>query len=70
MKLPFNLVTIYHTGEEEIYCIDINRIGKYQEPVIISYAIGVDLEHQTYEVIANDFGEFFLQRIKIELGIS
>lgn len=70
VNLPSNLVVIYHTGGEEMFCLDINKIGKYQEAMIVSYAIGVDSEHQTYEIIANDFGEFFLQRVKLELGIS
>ncbi|ATW25299.1 SMI1/KNR4 family protein [Candidatus Formimonas warabiya] len=70
INLPSNLVIIYHTGGEEMFCLDINKIGKHQEPIIVSYAIGTDLKHQIYEMIANDFGEFFLQRIKLELGIS
>lgn len=70
VNLPLNLVVIYHTGGEEMFCLDINKIGKYQEPIIVSYVIGVDSEHQIYEIIANDFGEFFLQRVKLELGIS
>lgn len=70
VNLPSNLVIIYHTGGEEMFCLDFNRLGKHQEPAVVSYVIGVDLEFQTYEIIANDFGEFLLQRVKMELGIS
>lgn len=70
VNLPSNLVVIYHTGGEEIFCLDTNKPGKHGEPAVISYAIGVDPKHQTYEIIANDFGEFLLQRVKLELGIS
>ncbi len=70
INLPSNLLIIYHTGGEEMFCLDINKIGRYGEPVVVSFIIGVDLEFQKYEVIANDFGEFFLQRVKSELGIS
>lgn len=69
VNLPSNLVIIYHTGGEEMFCLDFNKTGKYQEPAVVSYVIGVDLEYQTYEIIANDFGEFLLQRVKLELGI-
>ncbi len=69
-KLPPNMIVIYHTGGEEMYCLDINKTGKLGEPPVVSYAIGVDLEFQKYEIIANDFGEFLLERIKSELDIS
>lgn len=70
VNLPSTLVIIYHTGGEEMFCLNFNKLGKHQEPVVVSYVIGVDLEFQTYEIIANDFGEFLLQRVKMELGIS
>lgn len=69
-NLPSNLVIIYYAGGEEMFCLDINKLGKYEESVVVSYLIGVDLEYQTYEIIADDFGEFLLQRVKSELGIS
>jgi antitoxin YobK len=64
--LPQNLLIIYHTGGAEMFCLDFRKA----EPKVVSYTIGVSSEHQTYEVIANDFGEFLLQRINFELGIS
>lgn len=70
INLPSNLLIIYHTGGEEIFCLDFSKLNKSNEPAVVSYAIGVDLEFQAYEVIANDFGEFILQRVKIELGIA
>lgn len=68
-NLPHNLLVIYHSGGEEMFCLDFNKIDNSGEPAVVSYAIDVDLKHQTYEVVANDFGEFFLQRVKIEFGI-
>lgn len=69
VNLPKNLVIIYHSGGEEMFCLDVNKIGKYKEPVVVSYVIGVEAKFQKYEVIANDFGEFLLQKVKLELGI-
>jgi len=70
VNLPSNLVIIYYTGGEEMFCLDFNKLGKHQEPAVVSYVIGVGLEYQTYEMIANDFGEFLLQRAKTELNNS
>lgn len=67
--LPVNLLVIYHTGGEEMFCIDFNQVGAFNEPIVVSYLIGLDKKDQTFEKIANDFGEFLLQRVKIQLGI-
>jgi hypothetical protein len=67
IELPSNLVIIYHTGGEEMFCLDLNTMGKYGEPAVVSYVIGVNLEDQIFEIIANDFGEFLLQRVESEL---
>lgn len=64
-----NLVIIYHTGGEEMFCIDVSQKNEFNESPIVSYSIGVDPEYQKYELIASDFGEFFLQRIKTELDL-
>lgn len=70
VNLPSNLIVIYHTGREEIFCLDTDKSGKQGESALVSYVIGVDSKHQTYETIANDFGEFLLKRVKLELGDS
>ena len=66
-NLPANLVIIYHTGAEEMFCLDFNNLNSDGEPKVISFVIGVDVEYQTYEVIANDFGDFLLDMISQEL---
>jgi hypothetical protein len=69
IDLPRNLVIIYHTGGEEMFCIDVSQKNEFNESPIVSYSIGLDPEHQKNELIARDFGEFFLQRVKSELGL-
>ncbi|MCK4261291.1 MAG: SMI1/KNR4 family protein [Halanaerobiales bacterium] len=68
INLPNNLVIIYDTGSEEIFCLDFNKLNKENEPAVVVFVLGVDLEYQTYEVIADDFGNFLLDRINEELG--
>ena len=68
VNLPQNLLVIYHSGGEEMFCLDINKTGKDAESMIVSYVTGIDSKYQTYEIIAEDFGEFLLQRVKFELG--
>lgn len=58
-----SLVAIHDTGGGEIFCLDISK----PNAPIVAYAIGYDLEVQTYEVIANDFGEFLLDRVEFVL---
>lgn len=68
INLPNNLLIIYHTGGEEMFCLDFNKKSETLEPVVVSYLIGVEQNLQKYEVIASDFGEFLFQRVRIELG--
>ena len=68
VELPNNLLVIYDTGREELFCLDFNKASAENEPTVVVFVPGVDLVHQNYEVIASDFGEFLLQRVKIELG--
>lgn len=65
INLPNNLIIVYHTGGDEVFCINVEDKAK-----IVSFVLGIDLEFQEYEVIAEDFGEFLLKMIKMELEIE
>ncbi len=65
--IPNHLLIVYDTGSEELFCLDFNKLTSENEPAVVVFIPGVDLEYQTYEIIAEDFGEFLLQRVKIEL---
>lgn len=66
-RLPVHLVVIYDTGGEETFCLDFSKMNEHNEPAVVAYATGVDPEYQEYEVIAEDFGEFLLNRVKREV---
>ena len=66
-NLPSNLLVIYDTGSDELFCLDFNQLDNNGEPRVVSFLPGVRLESQTYEVIANDFGDFLLDLVKQEI---
>ena len=49
------------------YCLDFNKINEDGEPPVVVFVPGVDTEHQTYEIIAEDFGNYLLQVVEQEL---
>ena len=67
ISLPNNLLVIYDTGSDELYCLDFQRMNSDNEPVIVSFVPGVDLNKQEYELIANDFGDFLLDMVNREI---
>lgn len=62
-NLPSNLLVIYSTGSDEIFCLDFNKLNLHSEPTVVVFVPGIDLIHQTYEVISEDFGDFLLERV-------
>lgn len=63
VNLPLNLIVIYETGNGEILCLDFNKLNEKNEPPVVAYFPGIDNEYQTYEKIADDFGDFLLERV-------
>ena len=66
VNLPKNLVVIYETGSDEIFCLDFNNLNQEKEPAVVAYIPGEDNKNQRYEKIANDFGDFLLQLVTAE----
>lgn len=69
VNLPENLLVIYDTSSDEILCLDFNKLNIENEPEIVSFVPGLDLNSQKYEKIGEDFGDFLLQRVKLELNM-
>lgn len=63
-SLPENLFIIHNTGSgHELFCLDFNQLNEDNEPKVVLYDPTVGLGYQTYEVIAEDFGDFLLDLI-------
>ncbi|MHB1000983.1 MAG: SMI1/KNR4 family protein [Armatimonadota bacterium] len=67
INLPQNLLIIYHTGGDYVNCLDFNKLNNDGEPAVVDFAPGFDLSIQTYEKIADDFGDFLLDSVTQEL---
>lgn len=66
VDLPMNLVVIYETGGDELFCLDFNNLNEEKEPIVVAYIPGEDNKNQRYEKIADDFGDFLLQLVNVE----
>ena len=66
VKLPKNLLVIYETGSDEIFCLDHSKLNDEEEPAVVSYLPGTDNKNQKYEKIAEDFGDFLLELVDSE----
>ncbi|MBM7364105.1 SMI1/KNR4 family protein [Priestia taiwanensis] len=64
---PNHLLVIYNTGFGEIFCLDYSNLDDTQEPKVVAYSPGFELEVQTYELIADTFGDFLLALVEEEL---
>lgn len=67
IDFPQNLLVIYDTGSDELFCLDFNRRSTASEPIVVAFVPGLDHDMQTNEVIANDFGDFLLEMVKSQL---
>jgi hypothetical protein len=65
INLPPNLLVIYDTGSDELFCLNFN--DNNDEPTIVSFVPGMDVESQPYEIIAKDFGDFLLDLVMQEI---
>lgn len=64
VNLPNNLLVIYDTGMGQLLCLDFNQPS---EPTVVQFFSGVDLDKQTYEIVAKNFGDFLLDLVIQEL---
>ena len=63
INLPVNLLVIYSTGDGKLYCLDYNKLNEEKEPAVVSFFPGFDLDIQKFDIIAEDFGDFLLERV-------
>ncbi len=64
-NLPRGFVAICNSGDGEIICLDCEDLPT--EPPVMVFEPGYPLEEQCWEVVAEDFGEFFLGLVKNEI---
>ncbi|GIN95552.1 hypothetical protein J6TS1_14220 [Siminovitchia terrae] len=67
INLPNNLLVIYDTGSHELFCLDFNQLDEKEEPKVVSFVPGIELERQKCDTIANDFGDFLIDLVMQEV---
>ncbi|MBM7706500.1 hypothetical protein JOD03_001403 [Chryseomicrobium aureum] len=70
VNLPSNFLAICYDGMEEVYCLDFNNVDKNGEPKVVAIDMGYDLEHQKIQIVAEDFGDFLLELVELELELE
>ncbi|MDN7228275.1 SMI1/KNR4 family protein [Planococcus sp. N064] len=66
-NLPLNLLVIYDTGSEELFCLNFNDLDETGDPKVVSYMPGIDMGEQNFEIIAENFGDFLLELLEDSL---
>ena len=67
IQMPKNLYVISDTGADEFYCLDFSKSNEYGEPPVVIFVPGVDNNSQTYEIIAEDLGDYLLEIVEQEV---
>lgn len=67
-SLPERLVLVGDTGMGEYYALDLSRADESGEAPVVIWASGRSQEGDALEVVAPDFGAFFLAAVEEELG--
>lgn len=67
INLPENLLVLYNTGLEELYCLNFDVLNSNNEPMVTSYFTGYRSDVQKHEVLYDDFSEFLLDMVSSEI---
>jgi len=65
--LPDNYLVIYDTGMGDVFCLDFNKLNEENEPAVVAIYLGVAWSEQSFEIIADDFGDFLLEIFQDEI---
>jgi hypothetical protein len=66
-QLPQSLIPIYDLGDGEVFCLDISVARDETDEVpVIAFDPCYSLHEQNLEIMAKDFGSFFLSLIEQE----
>lgn len=68
-NLPLFLLPVSELGDGELFCLDL-RIQEGGEASVIGFTSGFTSPHQNFDIVAEDFGKFFLDLVEFELKIK
>jgi hypothetical protein len=63
VEIPSNYIIIYSVGDGEVFCLDV----KDNDAPVVTFTPGLSVEEQEAEVVADDFGDFLLDRVQRQI---
>ena len=60
---PMHLIKLYDVGEGTTYCLDTSQMNEEGECPVVAWPLGGYEETPVLEVVAEDFGKFFLDMV-------
>lgn len=61
---PRSFIPIHALGNGELSCLDTSQMNKEGECPVVAWYFGATLPNGKYEVLAEDFGAFLLEKIQ------
>lgn len=70
LQFPYHLIRLYDVGEGTTYCLDTSQMNGEGECPVVAWPVGGYEETPVLEIVAPDFGTFFLDLVKRELHLE
>ncbi len=64
---PLNLIEIENIGDGSTYCLDTSQMNQEGECPVVVWPLGGYKETPVLEIVAEDFGKFFLDMVKRQI---
>ena len=64
---PSSLIPIYNVGEGTTYCLDTSQMNEEGECPVVAWPLGGYEETPVLEIVAEDFGKFFLDMVERQI---
>ena len=61
---PRTLIVIHELGNGELSCLDTSQMNEEGECPVVAWYFGAKLPNGKYEILAEDFGAFLLEKVK------
>jgi hypothetical protein len=69
-NFPKYLIPIYDVGEGTTYCLDTSQMNEEGECPVVAWPLGGYGQTPVLEIVAKDFGEFFLNKVKEQIELK
>ncbi len=67
LEYPHHILRIYDIGDGSTYCLDTSQMNQDGECPVVVWPLGGYEETPVLEIVAEDFGKFFLDMVKQQI---